>query len=118
MPVYCSQCGKESVEDANFCSACGRALKGGATDWRQGNLGVFSGSIFRTMVRPRVGRKVAGVCQGLANHYGWNVTVVRILTVLLAVLGFPLGLIFYGLIWLIAPEESLALPSTAYAGQQ
>ncbi len=119
MPIYCSQCGKESVDDANFCSACGRPLKAGATAYSQGNsAGVFSGFSFRTLVRPRTGRKVAGVCQGLANHYGWDVTVVRIVMVLLAILGFPIGLIIYGLVWLIAPEEALALPSTTYVGQQ
>ena len=119
MAIYCSQCGKESADEANFCSACGRPLAPGAAAYGQGNgVGVFSGSVFRTLVRPRTGRKVAGVCQGLANHYGWDVTVVRIVMVLLAILGFPIGLIVYGLVWLIAPEEPLALPSTTYVNQQ
>lgn len=112
MPIYCSQCGKESVEDARFCSACGRPLAPGATAYGAGP-GVFSGSVFRTLMRPRAGRKVAGVCQGLANHYGWDVTVVRIVMVLVAIFGFPIGLIVYALVWLIAPEEALSLPASA-----
>jgi len=53
---------------------------------------------------------VAGVCQGLANQYGWDVTVTRVIAVLLAVLIFPVGLVAYVLFWLIVPEESLATP--------
>jgi phage shock protein C len=59
---------------------------------------------------------VAGVCQGLANHYGWDVTVVRIVMLVLA-LGTGLGLILYAVIWLVAPEEPLALPSTTSVSQ-
>ncbi len=119
MPIYCSQCGKESDDEANFCSACGRPLTPAATAYNQGRSGgVFSGSVFRTLVRPRTGRKVAGVCQGLANHYGWDVTVVRIVMVLLAIVGFPIGLIVYGLVWLVVPEEALALPPATYVNQQ
>ncbi len=124
MPIYCTQCGKESVDDARFCSACGRPLKPGATPYNQpgepGNVSgsSFSGSTFRTLMRPRVGRKIAGVCQGLANHYGWDVTIVRVVMVLLAIVGFPIGLIVYGLVWLMAPEEAFALPSsTTYVNQ-
>ena len=39
------------------------------------------------MVRPRMGRMIGGVCQGLANQYNWDVAWVRVLAVVLAVFG-------------------------------
>jgi phage shock protein C len=64
------------------------------------------------LTRPRAGRKIAGVCQGLANQYGWDITWTRVITVLLAVLVFPIGLLMYGLFWLIMPEEPLPVATT------
>jgi phage shock protein C len=61
---------------------------------------------------------VAGVCQGLANSYAWDVTWVRVITVLLAVFGGGIGLIAYIVFWVVMPEEPLALPqSTAWPPQ-
>ena len=121
MAMYCAQCGKESQEDARFCSACGRQFtpegNGSAgTAYAQGSYRPAAPPL-GNLRRPRVGRKVAGVCQGIANHYGWDVSVVRIVMLLLAIAGFPIGLIVYGLVWLIAPEEPLALPSATYVNQ-
>ena len=115
MAIYCAQCGKESPEEARFCSACGRPLMPHAAASAQ----AFSPDRLRTLVRPRTGRKIAGVCQGIANSYSWDPTVVRIIMVVLALLTFPIGFIAYGLVWLIAPEEPLALPSStsSYANQ-
>jgi phage shock protein C len=47
----------------------------------------------------------------LANYLGWDVTVLRVITVVLAVLTFPLGLIAYMIFWLVVPEEPLILPA-------
>jgi phage shock protein C len=65
------------------------------------------------MMRPLAGRKLAGVCRGLANQYGWDVTLTRVIAVLLAVLVFPVGLVAYVLFWVMVPEEPRAVvPST------
>ena len=113
MAVYCAHCGRESQDEAHFCSACGTPL--------HVNAGKPGAATFRAagrLTRPRVGRKVAGVCQGIANHYGWDVSAIRIVMLILAILLFPLGIVIYGLVWLIAPEEPLALPaSTTYVSQ-
>ena len=52
-------------------------------------------------------RMIAGVCGGLAEWLGWDVTLVRVLYVLLSVLtaAFP-GILAYILLWIIIPEES------------
>jgi phage shock protein C len=54
---------------------------------------------------------VAGVCQGLANSYSWDVSWVRVITVLLAVFGGGAGIIAYVVFWIVMPEEPLLLPS-------
>jgi phage shock protein C len=47
---------------------------------------------------------IAGVCGGFAEYLGWDVTLVRILYVILSLgsFGFP-GLMFYIICWLVMP---------------
>ena len=72
--------------------------------------GAYAPPAARTLIRPRVGRMVAGVCQGLANQYGWDVAWVRVITVIAAVFGGGVGVVVYGVLWVVTPEEPLALP--------
>lgn len=59
----------------------------------------------KKLVRPKKGRKVAGVAIGLANYFNLDVTLVRLIWVFLLIPGgFP-GLIPYLLCWLVIPEE-------------
>ncbi len=106
MASYCAACGTSLPGDARFCSSCGNAVTNpgvAATEFARGPL-----------MRPRVGRKVAGVCQGLANQYGWDVTLTRVIAVLLVVTILPFGLLIYAVLWLTMPEEPLALPSSSH----
>ena len=49
---------------------------------------------------------VAGVCGGLANWLGWDVTLVRVLYVLVTVLtSFVPGIVAYIILWLIMPLD-------------
>jgi len=54
--------------------------------------------------RPRTGRVIAGVCAGLAQRFGWNANIVRLLFVLSFLLPGP-QLIFYFIAWIIIPNE-------------
>ena len=56
------------------------------------------------LVRPQSGRWIAGVCAAVAARFGWNVTLVRILTVI-AVVFFGLSLWAYILLWIVVPSE-------------
>jgi phage shock protein PspC (stress-responsive transcriptional regulator) len=53
---------------------------------------------------------IAGVCQGLANQYGWDVAWVRVIAVVAAVFGGGVGLVVYFVLWVVTPEEPLSLP--------
>lgn len=49
-------------------------------------------------------RKIAGVCGGIAQRFGWDPTLVRVLTVLSILLPGP-QLLAYVVMWVLIPEE-------------
>jgi len=66
---------------------------------------------------PIAGRKIAGVCAGLAHHFDLDVSLVRILCVFLTLAtGVCPGVVTYLLAWIIIPSEPELRP--VLAGQQ
>lgn len=61
--------------------------------------------------RPRTGRLIGGVCAGFAERYGWNVSIVRLLTVLSIFIPGP-QVIIYVIAWFVIPNEQIASRST------
>ena len=59
----------------------------------------------RKLDRPRrgEGRVLAGVCAGIADHYGFSVTVLRVLFVVLAITGA--SELAYLILWLLMPNR-------------
>jgi len=53
------------------------------------------GPNFHRLRRDMRNKKVAGVCAGLANYYGWDVNAVRVLTVVGIILIQPFGILTY-----------------------
>lgn len=47
---------------------------------------------------------IAGVCAAIANRFGWNVTVVRVLTVLSFLIPGP-QFVIYVVLWILIPQE-------------
>jgi len=103
MAMYCKSCGNSIAESARFCAGCGAAVPPPAP-------GSYSSAASRTLVRPRFGRMIGGVCQGLANQYNWDVAWVRVIAVVTALFGGGLGAVAYVVLWVVTPEEPLALP--------
>lgn len=89
--MYCNYCGKAIQDDANVCAYCGRVV-GARVVTRP------------PLVRARAGRKIAGVCLGLAHHMAVDATLMRIIVVCLTIV-FPPTLLAYLLAWIIMPEE-------------
>ena len=54
--------------------------------------------------RPRNGRLIAGVCAALADRFGWNVSLVRLLAVLSILIPGP-QVIIYVIAWVLIPGE-------------
>ena len=50
-------------------------------------------------------RMLAGVCAGLADYFGWDVTVVRIIYSFAPVFTAFSGIIVYIILWIVMPEK-------------
>lgn len=98
--MYCNYCGKVIQDDAAVCAYCG--VRVGASTART------------KLMRPRHGRKIAGVCLGFAEYFDVDVTLVRIVW-LIASITTVIGLLSYPIAWIIMPEEPLPLPAPAGA---
>jgi phage shock protein PspC (stress-responsive transcriptional regulator) len=56
----------------------------------------------RQLERARHGKRLAGVCAGLANYTGVDVTLIRVGFLIFALVG--VGEVAYLLLWLLAPK--------------
>ncbi len=57
----------------------------------------------KRLYRSRSDRKIAGVCGGIAEHFGWDPTLVRLGWVLLTLMGGS-GILIYLILWVVMPE--------------
>jgi phage shock protein PspC (stress-responsive transcriptional regulator) len=55
--------------------------------------------------RPKTGRVIAGVCAAVARRFGWNVTLVRVLTVASILIPGP-QVVIYIVLWILIPQEA------------
>jgi phage shock protein C len=59
----------------------------------------------KVLVRDRKGRMVAGICAGAAEYFGWDVTLVRVIVAVVAVITGGAGVLAYLVAWAIVPGE-------------
>jgi len=59
----------------------------------------------KRLVRARKGRLLAGVCSGIAEYVGIDVTVIRLIFVAVGVVTFGVGVLIYLADWIVIPEE-------------
>lgn len=88
--MYCNYCGKVIPDDSCLCSYCGKRMAGVVARKR--------------LVRPREGRKIAGVCAGFAEYFDLDVTLVRVVWLVCSVFGLA-GIVGYIAAWIVMPEE-------------
>jgi phage shock protein C len=98
--MFCPQCGKEYVQQVNFCCHCGTVLSAPVAPRP------------KRLARSSTDQKIAGVCAGFADYLDIDVTLVRILW--LALVFFAgWGIIGYLIAWIVMPVE--AKPASAVA---
>lgn len=59
------------------------------------------------LVRSR-NRVLAGVCAGIAEHFNWNVSTLRLIWIVLSVIGVASPILFYLILWIVMPEARLS----------
>lgn len=62
-------------------------------------------------MRPRAERKIAGVCAGMAEYFDLDITLVRVLWLVITLFtGIIFGVIAYIVAWIVMPEEPEHVP--------
>jgi phage shock protein C len=104
--MFCSNCGKQLEPGARFCPYCGSVR-----DTSSGFYPPASGAsrVAGQLLRPRSPRVIAGVCAAFAEHYGWDLNLVRVLTVVITLLT-GVTLLAYIAAWILIPDGPYALP--------
>lgn len=69
------------------------------------NPGNFTSTGHKRLFRDENNKVLGGVCSGLANYFGIDVTVVRIIFVIL-IISFGFGLIPYIILWVVVPSTA------------
>ncbi len=95
--MNCTACGKELSFGSKFCSNCGTAVPPPQP--------YTPPAPQPQIVRPRYGRMLGGVCAGLAQHFGWDLALVRILLAVLIFFGCGTPILAYFIAWIVIPNE-------------
>jgi phage shock protein C len=99
--MFCTKCGTELREQDKFCFNCAAATGRGASALRPAE----------PLSRPMHEAKIAGVCAGFACYFGLDVTLVRVLWVVITVFPMPcFGLVAYIVAWIVMPKDPVAVP--------
>lgn len=79
-----------------------------------GDEGIYGSPNPKRFYRSRDDKVIAGVCGGLAERFGWEPILVRVLAVLsfFFVMG-PIALIVYVTIWMITPRRPFGMASVS-----
>lgn len=107
--MFCTRCGIELDDKVCYCSQCGTAT-GNAPPPRS-QYEYFEGPLSR----PREGAKIAGVCAGFARYLGVDVTLVRIVWVMLAIFPPSVGLIAYLVCLIAMPKDPVPVTAPLHA---
>lgn len=94
--MFCTQCGLELQPQDCYCSQCGKGTEAGSP--ARANMPQ------QRLTLSKSDKKIAGVCSGIAHYLNVDVTLVRIVWVILAFTPPGAGVLGYLIAWLIIPN--------------
>jgi len=92
--MFCTSCGTELRDHDRFCSQCGERT----------GVGQDPAGRYRPLALDKRNKKIAGVCAGFARHLDVDVTLVRIIVLVLA-FATGVGFIAYLVAWMLMPND-------------
>jgi phage shock protein C len=92
--MYCTKCGIELHDTDRFCSQCGARTAVNRTGWESP----------KPLLLDKRNKKIAGVCAGFARYLEVDVTLVRVIWLILA-FGTGIGFIGYLIAWIVIPSD-------------
>ncbi|WP_433972601.1 PspC domain-containing protein [Tunturiibacter lichenicola] len=110
--MFCTQCGNKVDLSSRFCTSCGAPVSASAAP-PPPPPGYQP--LAPRLTRSRDNRMIAGVCAGFAQHYGWDLNLVRVITALVSFFSGGTGVLVYLIAWVIIPEAPYALPAKSTA---
>ncbi len=97
--MFCTKCGIKLEDQDKFCNECGHATGKGTPPSRPQ----------QPLSRPVKDGKIAGVCAGFARSFGLDVTLVRVLWLVICVWPVPVfGVIAYIVAWIVMPKDAIS----------
>lgn len=84
------------------CPYCAEAVRPEAVKCRWCGSYLSGSPLQRSWYRVREGKRIAGVCAGLALEFGVSVTLLRLAFVLATLIGGP-GVVIYAVLWAVMP---------------
>ena len=92
--MFCTQCGIELEPQHRYCNQCGKGTEAAPPSQPRERL-----------ERSMRDKKIAGVCAGVARYFGADVTLVRLIWVVLVFVPPSIGLIAYIVGWIVMPKS-------------
>src|SRR5277367_6749359 len=105
--MFCTQCGNKVDLSSRFCPSCGAPVSASAPPPPPPGYQPMA----PRLTRSRDNRMIAGVCAGFAQHYGWDLNLVRVVTALVSFFSGGTGVLVYLIAWVIIPEAPYAIPA-------
>jgi phage shock protein C len=100
--MFCTKCGIELREQDKYCCECGTTT----------GRGIPAAARVDRLTRPAFEGKIAGVCAGFARYFNVDVTLVRVLWLVLTIWPLPVfGFIAYIVAWIVMPKDPVTAPA-------